>query len=45
LIVALDKDGEAEGSLYLDDGINIVQKATKEVKVSFEKALLIWNIN
>jgi alpha-glucosidase len=35
LIVALDKDGEAEGSLYLDDGINIVQEATKEVKVSF----------
>jgi alpha-glucosidase len=39
LIVALDKDGKAEGSLYLDDGINIVQKATKEVKVSFDRAL------
>jgi len=35
LIVALDKEGKAEGSLYFDDGINIVQKATKEVKVSF----------
>jgi hypothetical protein len=41
LIVALDKDGEAEGSLYLDDGINIVQEATKEVKVSFEAAV-VW---
>jgi alpha-glucosidase len=35
LIVALDDEGKAEGSLYLDDGINIVQEATKEVKVSF----------
>lgn len=34
LIVALDKNGEAEGSLYLDDGINIEQEATKEVQVS-----------
>lgn len=35
LIVALDKDGKAEGDIYLDDGINIVQEATKEVHVSF----------
>lgn len=34
LIIALDKDGKAEGDLYLDDGINIVQGATKEVHVS-----------
>lgn len=34
LIVALDKNGEAEGDLYLDDGIMIEQEATKEVHVS-----------
>jgi alpha-glucosidase len=34
LIVALDKYGKAEGDLYLDDGINIEQAATKEVHVS-----------
>jgi alpha-glucosidase len=34
LIVALDKNGEAVGDLFLDDGINIVQNATKEVHVS-----------
>lgn len=40
LIVALDKDGKAEGSLYFDDGINIVQEATKEVTVRFGKRVL-----
>lgn len=34
LLVALDKDGNAEGELYLDDGISLVQNATKEIKVS-----------
>jgi alpha-glucosidase len=34
LIIALDKYGKAEGDLYLDDGINIEQAATKEVHVS-----------
>ncbi|KAL9091717.1 MAG: hypothetical protein Q9159_001232 [Coniocarpon cinnabarinum] len=33
LLVALDKDGNAEGDLYLDDGIHIVQNATKNVQV------------
>ena len=33
LIVALDKDGKAEGDLYLDDGIYVVQEATKEIHV------------
>lgn len=37
LIVALDKNGKAEGDIYLDDGINIVQEATKEVHVSFHR--------
>lgn len=35
LLVALDKDGAAQGELFLDDGINVVQNATKNVKVSF----------
>jgi alpha-glucosidase len=34
LLVAVDKDGSASGELYLDDGINIVQNATKNVEVS-----------
>lgn len=34
LLVALDTKGNAEGDLYLDDGISLVQTATKEVKVS-----------
>ena len=34
LLVALDKDGNAEGDLYLDDGISLVQDATKNVQVS-----------
>lgn len=33
LIVALDKDGCAEGELYLDDGLSYVQEATKYVEV------------
>lgn len=33
LIVALDKDGSAEGELYLDDGISYVQDATKYIEV------------
>ena len=33
LIVALDKYGTANGSLYLDDGISLVQNATKNVEV------------
>lgn len=34
LLIALDKDGKASGELYLDDGINIIQNATKNVEVS-----------
>lgn len=35
LIIALDKDGLAEGELYLDDGISHVQNATKNISVRF----------
>jgi alpha-glucosidase len=34
LVVALDGDGYAEGSLYLDDGYSLVPNATKVVEVS-----------
>jgi len=34
LIIALDEHGEAAGDLYLDDGISLVQEATKNVNVS-----------
>lgn len=33
LLIALDKNGMASGELYLDDGINIIQNATKNVEV------------
>lgn len=34
LLIALDKNGEASGELYLDDGISLVPNATKNVEVS-----------
>lgn len=34
LIIALDKNGAASGELYLDDGVSLVQNATKNVDVS-----------
>lgn len=34
LLVALDQRGSAKGDLYLDDGVSLVQNATKNVKVS-----------
>ena len=33
LLVALDKNGKAQGDLYLDDGVSLVQNATKNVRV------------
>lgn len=33
LLVALDQHGEAEGSLYLDDGISLEPEATKNIEV------------
>jgi len=40
LLVTADKNGEASGSLYVDDGYSIVQEATKEVEVS--RFFLAW---
>ncbi|KAK5144273.1 hypothetical protein LTR04_001631, partial [Oleoguttula sp. CCFEE 6159] len=35
LLVALDNKGQAAGSLYLDDGVSLVQNATKNVQLSY----------
>ena len=40
LLIALDKDGEAEGGLYLDDGVSLEQEATKNIEVSLESIQL-----
>lgn len=36
LLVALDGNGEARGSLYLDDGVSVAPNETKIVLVSFD---------
>ncbi|KFY48908.1 hypothetical protein V495_00923 [Pseudogymnoascus sp. VKM F-4514 (FW-929)] len=36
LIVAIGADGKAEGELYLDDGISLVQKGTTSLKFSYD---------
>ena len=33
LLIALDANGEAQGSLYLDDGVSLVPNAIKEIEV------------
>ena len=40
LVVAPGLDGSAEGSLYLDDGESIVQKATSEITFAYRKGAL-----
>ena len=35
LLIALDKESSASGSLYLDDGVSLVQSATKYIEVSY----------
>ena len=47
LLVALDKQGNAEGDLYLDDGVSLVQAATKNVKVCppfVVKSYFAWRV-
>ncbi|KAF1962356.1 alpha/beta-glucosidase agdC [Byssothecium circinans] len=36
LFIALDADGKAKGSLYLDDGESLMQSAVSEIEFSFE---------
>ena len=49
LIVALNSQGTASGELYLDDGLNIVQKSTTYIQFSFDgKTLSVkgqWGYN
>ncbi|KAF2724910.1 glycoside hydrolase family 31 protein [Polychaeton citri CBS 116435] len=40
LIIALDQSSTASGSLYLDDGISLVQTATKNIEFSFSNSTL-----
>ncbi|KAK9426617.1 putative alpha-glucosidase [Seiridium unicorne] len=40
IIVALDNNNEASGSLYLDDGVSLVQDTTKEIELSFSDSTL-----
>lgn len=44
LLIALDKDGEAQGELYLDDGISVHPNDTKNVEVcpSSRSVLLLY---
>ncbi|KAF2740600.1 hypothetical protein EJ04DRAFT_597543, partial [Polyplosphaeria fusca] len=43
LLVALDNDGEAEGELYLDDGVSLEPEDTKVIKVC-SATLRLWDI-
>ncbi|KAG6368994.1 hypothetical protein INS49_003213 [Diaporthe citri] len=45
LIVALDKHGNAEGELFLDDSISYVQKATKSIKLKYTKNTLTTKVS
>jgi len=40
ILVVLDKNGAADGSLYVDDGLSLVQSATKEVEFSYRNDTL-----
>jgi alpha-glucosidase len=40
LLVPLDRDGRASGTLYLDDGVSIVQPATSDISFTYENGVL-----
>ncbi|KAJ8105957.1 hypothetical protein ONZ43_g7225 [Nemania bipapillata] len=40
IIVAIGRDGKASGSLYVDDGISVTQKATTSIKFTYAKGVL-----
>ncbi|KAH8198352.1 hypothetical protein TruAng_007449 [Truncatella angustata] len=40
ILVTLDSRDEASGSLYLDDGLSLVQNATKEIELSYSNSAL-----
>ncbi|KAJ9620482.1 hypothetical protein H2203_007688 [Taxawa tesnikishii (nom. ined.)] len=44
LLIALDKNGEAAGSLYLDDGVSLIQNATKLVQFQYSQNTLTTSI-
>ncbi|GAB7358215.1 hypothetical protein MBLNU230_g0367t1 [Neophaeotheca triangularis] len=45
LTVALDQNGEAKGTLYLDDGVSLVQETTKMVEFTYAADTLSTAIN
>lgn len=45
LLVALDSNSSAKGDLYLDDGISLIQPATKTVQLAFSANKLSANIS
>jgi len=44
LLVALDKDQQAKGDLYLDDGVSLVQNATKTISMLFANNTLTTKV-
>lgn len=40
LLIALDEDGRAEGSLYLDDGENLEQEGVSEIEFTFDGGVI-----
>ncbi|KAK5117469.1 hypothetical protein LTR85_008854 [Meristemomyces frigidus] len=45
LLIALDKNGEAVGELYLDDGISLAPNATKNVELSYANNTLRTSVS
>ncbi|KAK4985984.1 hypothetical protein LTR66_008016 [Elasticomyces elasticus] len=45
LTIALDKDGAATGSLYLDDGVSIAPNATKLIHLSYASDTLTTSLS